>query len=69
MPIHDRKTVFYQFLSGASVDFLFVKKPNQFVKVMLMAPNEKSQAFVFSCGSVGRADASDTRDPWFEPRH
>ena len=21
------------------------------------------------CGSVGRAVASDTRDPWFEPQH
>ena len=21
------------------------------------------------CGSVGRAVASDTRDPWFEPSH
>ena len=28
-----------------------------------------SKTFYFGCGSVGRAVASDSRGPWFEPSH
>ena len=38
-------------------------------KRLLLIKNKDMLMLGSGCGSVGRAVASDTRDPWFESRH
>ena len=72
VPLRSRKLVHFQKNTAQEVnnkECSILAKQNSLSCKVTKVENQQIESRVSGCGTVGRAVASDFRDPWFESQH